>query len=258
LFRSRCPTTDPTATPTDCVEFTYVAPGVGNLNPGMYCNTTMVDQFCVPLAIRLDGSRSQTTGTLITGGRERIFSQVAAQADFSSLVVDDLRVIAPGHGLDAGRFRRDYYDAYVGQVWDKYRGTDLRVRTNKGLFTGRVNSAHQFTFLSDSGDRTAPFSRPSTRDVLFCDGALVSPNDGITGPVGAILAAGLNRSTLHAQADQPSTDPATFYRDPITNRYARVLHGNMVDGKAYASPTTTWRSSPPMCRTDSRPGSPSR
>ncbi|WP_116048462.1 beta-1,3-glucanase family protein [Amycolatopsis palatopharyngis] len=217
----------------DCVEFTYVAPGVGELNPGMYCNTTMVDQFCVPLAITLDGSRSQTTGTLVGGGRKRIFAQVAAQDSFSSLVVDDLRVIAPGHGLDGGRFGRNYYQSYIDRVWERYRGTDLRVRTNKGLFTGRVNSADELAFVSDGGDRTTPFARPSTRDVLFCDGALTSPNDGITGPVGAILGAGLNRSTVHSHTDQPTTDAGSFYRDPITNHYAKILHSNTVDGRAY-------------------------
>ncbi|SFB47730.1 Beta-1,3-glucanase [Amycolatopsis marina] len=217
----------------DSVEFTYVAPGVGDLNPGMYCNTTMVDQFSVPLAIRLDGSRFQTTGTLVAGGRQKIFSQIRAQAGFSSLVVDDLRVLAPGHGLDAGRFDSGYYRSYVDKVWHTYRGTDLRIRTNRGLFTGRVDSADQFTFLSDGGERTAPFARPSTRDVLFCDGALTSPNDGITGPVGAILAAGLNRSTLHSHADQPTTDAGSFYRDPVTNHYARIMHANTVDGRAY-------------------------
>ncbi|PXY22262.1 beta-1,3-glucanase family protein [Prauserella muralis] len=217
----------------DFVEFTHVAPGTPDLRPGMYCNTTMVDQFSVPLAIRLDGARSQTTGTLAPGGRARIFADVAAQQDFGSLVVDDVRVIAPGHGLDAGRFRRDYFDAYIDQVWNRYRGTDLRIQTEGGGYTGHVDGSGHFVFTKDTGEATRPIPRPSTRDVFFCDGALAAPNDGLTGPVAAVLGAGFNRSILHEPGTQPGTDPAAFYRNPVTNHYARIAHSATVDGRAY-------------------------
>jgi hypothetical protein len=79
----------------------------------------------------------------------------------------------------------------------------------------------------------APIRRPSTRDVLFCDGAPAAPNDGVTGPVAAVVAAALNRSTLATDADQPVTDPARYYREPVTNHYARILHEQYSDGRAY-------------------------
>ena len=79
----------------------------------------------------------------------------------------------------------------------------------------------------------APFSRPSTRDILFCDGTLAAPNDGITGPVAATLGAGFNRSTLLASAVEPKTDPAEFYLEDITNRYSAIVHDAFVDGKVY-------------------------
>lgn len=41
----------------DCAEFTYNS-------SGMFCNTTMVDMFSVPLSIRLTGAEDQTTGTV--------------------------------------------------------------------------------------------------------------------------------------------------------------------------------------------------
>lgn len=211
----------------DFVEFTHNA-------SGMYCNTTMVDQFSVPLSIKLDGSQSQTTGTLVDGGRANIFQALANQEGFDQLVLDgDLRVIAPGHGLDAGRFDGSYLDGYIDQVWEKYRGTDLRVRINPGVFSGRVDGSGQLVLTGDAPEQPDPISKPSTRDVLFCDGALHAPNDPYNGPVAAVLGANFNRSTLHQQTEQPSTDPATFYHNPVTNHYARVLHENTVDGKAY-------------------------
>ncbi len=87
----------------DTVEFTFKS-------DGMYCNTTMVDMFSVPLSIRLQGAQDQTTGTIAVGGRERILSGVKENADFAGLRQDDLRVIAPSHGLDLGTFSNTYYD----------------------------------------------------------------------------------------------------------------------------------------------------
>ncbi|WP_160050957.1 MULTISPECIES: glycoside hydrolase family 64 protein [unclassified Nocardiopsis] len=207
----------------DTVEFTHD-------DTGMYCNTSMVDQFSVPLGIRLLGEADQTTGTFRPGGRDAVFEALSADPDFSPLVVGGgERVISPGHGLDAGLFRADFYDAYIDEVWARYSTTDLRVTTNAGTFTGRVDGSGALVF--DGG--VTPIAKPTTRDVFFCDGALHAPNDGITGPVAAILGAAFNRSTLLDSAEHPVTGPAAFYRHGTTNRYAAALHANTEDGKAY-------------------------
>jgi hypothetical protein len=187
----------------------------------------MVDMFSIPMALRLDGQRSQTIGTLVANGRDSIFAGIAANPDFRSLVVgDNLRVVAPGHGIDAGTFSSTYFDPYINDVWSRYTSTDLRVQIPSGVYTGRV-SGGQLVF--NNGVRA--FARPSTKDVFYCDGALNA--GGSSGPVAAILGAAFNRSTLRDYADQPTTDPATFYRTPITNQYARVIHENTQDHKAY-------------------------
>ena len=205
----------------DSVEFTHN-------DAGMFCNTSMVDQFSVPIGIRLTGDADQTTGTFQPGGRAAVFETLAADPVFSSLVHEDLRVIAPGHALDQGLFPSDYFDPYIDEVWAQYASTDLTVTTNAGTFTGRVQG-DQLVF--DGG--VAPISRPSTRDVLFCDGNLAAPNDGITGPVAAIVGAAFNRATLLTASQQPTNDPDTFYQSEIANHYAAVFHANTVDGKAY-------------------------
>ncbi|APU19212.1 glycoside hydrolase family 64 protein [Actinoalloteichus sp. GBA129-24] len=208
----------------DCMEFTFD-------DTGMYCNTTMVDMFSVPLAIDLTGEQSQTTGTLVDGGRAGIFSGVGQDPDFARLVVDDLRVIAPGHGINSGLFDANYFDPYIDQVWSKYSSENLTVNANNRTFTGRVNGD---VFEFDGG--VSAFSRPTTSDVLYCNGALDAPNDGVTGPVAAVLGSGLNRSTLHDNPVAPSTDASSFYRTPVSNHYSRVLHENAVDGRSYGFP----------------------
>ncbi|MCL7424948.1 glycoside hydrolase family 64 protein [Streptomyces sp. YS415] len=206
----------------DCAEFTYNS-------AGMFCNTTMVDMFSVPLSIRLTGAKDQTTGTLRPGGRASVFAAVRQNADFARLVVDDTRVLAPGHGLDAGLFPKDYLAPYIDEVWSTYTGRDLLVTTNAGAFTGRVRGDR----LTFDGPAQVSFARPSTRDVLFCDGTLAAPNDGTTGPVAAVLGAGFNRSTLLSHPSQPTADPAAFYRGPLTNHYSAALHAATEDGRAY-------------------------
>lgn len=206
----------------DCAEFTHNS-------AGMFCNTTMVDMFSVPMNIRLTGSKDQSTGVFRDGGRGAVFAALRQVEAFSRLVVDDTRILAPGHGLDAGLFAKDYLAPYIDEVWSTYTGRDLRITTNAGTFTGRVRG-DRFTF---DGPAQVSFGRPSTRDVLFCDGALAAPNDGTTGPVAAVLGAGFNRSTLLSHPDQPTTDASVFYRTGLTNHYSKAVHTATGDGKAY-------------------------
>jgi len=206
----------------DFVEFTHDA-------SGMHCNTTMVDMFSVPMMIRLTGAKDHSTGRLGAGGRARVFHSLRNNQDFSRLVVGDRRIIAPSHGLDAGHFPQHYFDHYIDKVWHTYQHKNLVVRTNAGSFTGRVRD-HRLTF---TGPASVSFAKPSTRDVLFCDGALAAPNDGTTGPVAAVLGAGFNRSTLLSHPKQPTTRAAAFYGPSVTNHYAKAIHAATSNGKAY-------------------------
>ncbi len=205
----------------DCAEFTYDG-------AGMHCNTTMVDMLSVPLAITLSGSGQQTAGRLRDGGRAAAFSALSGQAGFGGLVLGDLRVISPGHGIDAGLFDANYFAGYVDEVWSHYQSATMTVTAGTNTFTGQVSGGR---FVFSGGVR--PFDRPSTRDVVYCDGALAAPNDGVTGPVAAALGAGFNRGVLTDTGAQPVADAGTYYRRGVTNHYSRVMHENTVDGDAY-------------------------
>jgi hypothetical protein len=168
----------------------------------------------LPLVSRRDGSRykipePESTGfprpTPLPASRlNRRSKRAGALAalrqveEFASLVVGDRRVIAPGHGLDARLFPADCFAPCIDEVWSTYTG---RVRGGQLVFTGPAQVS---------------FARPSTRDVLFCHGALAAPDDGTTGPVAAVLGAGFNRSTPVSTAAQPTTDPASFHRTALT------------------------------------------
>jgi hypothetical protein len=206
----------------DCAEFTYK-------NGAMYCNTTMVDMFSVPMGIQLKGDKDQKTGFLKEGGRDQIFKAVKEAKGFGDLVIDDKRVIAPGHGLGEGKFAKDFFDSYVEKVWETYSSKELVVTTNAGKFTGKVSGDK----LSFTGPGEVSFNKPSTKDILFCDGELAAPNDGTTGPVAAIVGAAFNRSTLASIAEQPTTDPKEFYKGDVVHEYVKAMHAATEDGKAY-------------------------
>ncbi|WP_157756586.1 beta-1,3-glucanase family protein [Plantactinospora sp. KBS50] len=209
----------------DFFEFTHN-------DAGMFCNTTMVDMFSIPMSARLTGAGEAVTGKLVDGGRDAIFTALAAQPGFERLVVGDrIRAIAPGHGIGAGLFSPTYFDGYIEEIWSRYSSESLRVSANNGTCTGRVDGSGRLAFDNGAGS----FARPTTQDVFFCDGALLAPNDGVSGPVAAVLGAGFNRSVLD-RPDQPVTDAAAFYRQPVTNHYARILHEATADHRAYGFP----------------------
>nr|BFE59556.1 hypothetical protein GCM10020063_040820 [Dactylosporangium thailandense] len=206
----------------DFVEFTYN-------DSGMFCNTTMVDMFSIPLALQLRGATVSTTGRLADGGRDAIFAEMQAQPEFRRLVIDGLRVIAPGHGIETGVFSDSYYDGYIQDVWKQYERTTMTLRTGDGAsWTGRITG----DWLDFGG--VVSFAQPSTIDVFFCAGTLMAPNNA-GGAVAAVVGAGFNRSVLD-QPNQPVTDQGTFYQNHTTNHYARILHRHMVDGRVYAFP----------------------
>ena len=186
----------------DCAEFTYNS-------GGMYCNTTMVDMFSVPLAIKLTGAKDQTTGTLKDGARAKIFSDVRAADGFGRLVIDDKRVIAPGHGLDSGLFAKDYFAPSIDEAWSAYAGKDLTVTTNAGTFTGRVSGGK----LSFTGPRARS---PSTSRPPATSSSATAPSPPpTTAPRPGRRRPGRRPQPLHPHLARRTSPPPT--RPPSTS-----------------------------------------
>jgi hypothetical protein len=91
------------------------------------------------------------------------------------------------------------------------------------------------TFKNTSGAVVATFAKPLTKDVWNCAGNLAAPNN-IVGAISRSLCAALNRSTLGTTTTEPDYNAANFYKGALTNHYSRIVHNNMVDGKAYGFP----------------------
>ncbi|MGW4939991.1 beta-1,3-glucanase family protein [Actinoplanes sp. NPDC004185] len=221
----------------DWSEFTYN-------DSGIWLNSSQVDMFAVPHAVSVTSSDGTTavTGQLKPGGRNAVIDAVKADPSFSGLVrtrADGtvLRVLAPGKGADGGDFDPDYLASSIDKAWAAYENTDLTVKPFADqpgkIFTGRTSGA-VMTFTDATGAQVATFTKPTTAHVWGCDGNLAAPNDLVVGPIARSLCAALQRTTLGTQAVEPSTDASTFYRNEPTNLYNKVIHEQMVDGKAYA------------------------
>jgi hypothetical protein len=221
----------------DWSEFTYN-------DSGLWLNSSQVDMFAVPHAVTVTNSAGVTkrTGDLVANGRTNVINTIKGTAGWSSLVYTRssdtvLRVLAPGKAAGAGQLSSTYLDSYIASAWNAYASKTLTVvpfadQPNTKYF-GRT-SGNVMTFTNTSGATVASFNRPSSASVWGCDGDLPAPNDLVVGPISRTLCAALNRGTLGTIDTQPSTNAAQFYQNSPTNVYAKTIHANMSDGKAYA------------------------
>jgi hypothetical protein len=223
----------------DWSEFTYN-------DAGLWLNSSQVDMFAVPHAVTVTGSTGVTkrTGDLVSGGRDAVINGVKAQSGWSGSVYTRsdgtvLRVLAPGKAAGAGLLSATYLDSYINSAWNAYTTKTLTVvpfadQPNTKYF-GRT-SGNVMNFTNAAGQQVASFNKPSSADVWGCAGNLNAPNDLVVGPISRTLCAALNRGTLGTIDTQPSTNAADFYKNSPTNQYARIIHADMADGKAYAFP----------------------
>jgi hypothetical protein len=211
---------------------------------GLFLNSSQVDMFAVPHVVSVTGADGTVTetGEVVAGGRQKVIDAISAQPDFAKSVVTRsdgtvLRVLAPGKAADAGLMSPTYLDPYIDSAWNAYTGKTLTVVPFSDrpdtTFSGRT-SGNTMTFTDRTGAPVATFAKPSTAGVWGCDGALGAPNDQVVGPIARTLCAALQRGTLGTIDTQPGGTAADFYRNSPTNEYAKAIHANMADGKAYA------------------------
>jgi Beta-1,3-glucanase len=220
----------------DWVEYTYDANGLG-------CNTSFVDMTSLPLALKLTGANGEKRVGPQPGAGPRIYVGMREHAHFGNLIVTsggrDLRVIAPGHGIESDVFPADYLDAYIADCWDYFKNNDLSVTyqwpVGKTLnATGRVDAGGKFTFKR-AGKLVRSIPKPTTKDVFFCNGALLAENDEGE-QIAAVIGAALNRTVLRGTSSQPQCTSSGFYTNEHTNFYSLVLHQNTIDGLCYGFP----------------------
>ncbi|GAB2755651.1 glycoside hydrolase family 64 protein [Streptomyces bullii] len=212
---------------------------------GMWFNSTQVDMFSAPYAVglqRADGS-TVSTGRLKPGGYNGFFNALRGQpGGWANLIQTRpdgtvLRALSPLYGLETGALPATVMDDYINRVWRKYATSTLTVTPfadqPSTKYYGRV-SGDVMHFTNSAGTVVTSFQKPDSASVFGCYKRLDAPNDLVRGPISRTLCAGFNRSTLLVNPNQPDSGSAAFYQDVVTNHYARKIHAQMADGKAYA------------------------
>ncbi|MFI6678358.1 glycoside hydrolase family 64 protein [Kribbella sp. NPDC050470] len=212
---------------------------------GLWINSTQVDMFSAPYAVgvQLANGTDKYTGHLKPGGYNRVLNALRGQpggwANLVQTAPDGsvLRALSPLYGVETGALPANAMDDYVNRVWSKYSSETLTV-TPFGdqpsiKYFGRV-SGNAMNFTNSSGAVVTSFQKPDSASIFGCFKLLDAPNDQIRGPISRTLCAGYNRSTLLTNPNQPDPNNAGFYLDGVTNHYARHIHAQMADGKAYA------------------------
>lgn len=212
---------------------------------GLWINSTQVDMFSAPYAVGVQAADGtvKNTGHLKPGGYNGFYNALRGQpggwANLIQTRADGtvLRALAPGHGIEAGALPANIMDDYINRVWNKYTTSTLTVTpfaSQPGIkYYGRV-SGGVMNFTNGSGTVVTSFQKPDSDSVFGCYKRLDAPNDQVRGPISRTLCAGFNRSTLLTNPNQPDAGSANFYQDVVTNHYARKIHAQMADGKAYA------------------------
>lgn len=222
----------------DFCEFTYNASQI-------YANISYVDFASIPISLALTNAAGavQKISGMGTNGLDTICANLIAQhnadgAGWNQLVVTsggaNLRALSPNNGIvmNSSLFA-GYFQPYVNQVWSKYSGQSLTVDTQASW--GSVNGTVSGGTLNFPG--VGSFAQPSAADIFSCS---TGPFANAAGEFGALIArisAAFNRSTLLTDTDQPDGEnPANYYKNAITNHYARIVHATNLDGRGYAFP----------------------
>ena len=222
----------------DFCEFTYNS-------SQLYVNISYVDFVSIPVSLSLKDSTGavQTVSGMPANGLDTVCSGLTAQnasdgVGWDKLIVTsggkNLRALSPNNGIvmDSSLFS-GYYQPYVDQVWSQYSGEALTVDTQAsyGSLSGTVSGG----VLSFPNAGT--FAQPTAGDIFSCSTGPFANTAGALGPLVARISAAFNRSTLLTDTDQPDGEnPANFYKNAITNHYARIVHAANLDGRGYAFP----------------------
>lgn len=245
----------------DFVEFDYKVSPDSKL-PGMGVNTTQVQMVGIPTILELGNTgttppRHEISGADGDGTRSKLMKALGDDPAFKTLIVtgtatntnvSPIRAVSLDNGIRSGRdnvpdvphfLPTTFYDAYITQVWEKYKLEDLTAKTSAfGTFIGRVNAQDQMIF-TQQGKRTVVVPRPETNDVIIGDGKLLAdlPNaktdeeKAVVTEIASMFSACFNRTTLlvlnqliRNPTDFDSKNFALFYQNAPTNLYSKLNH----------------------------------
>lgn len=220
-----------------------------NLDPNgtIYSNISYVDFVGLVLGMQLEDNNgpTQTARGLRAGSVDGVCNDLRAQGQrdgrpWGGHCVTNgsgnvVRVLSPNSyaDVDPNGFA-DYWNDYVNQVYSRYSGSDLTMRTQFGDHQCRANG----NTMTCNGDERA-YDKPSARDIWGCNGGpFANTGSDLHKAHLAILCAAFHRTTLLLDGGniQPSLPASSYYTTSPSNFYSKSVHAHELDGKGYAFP----------------------
>jgi hypothetical protein len=226
----------------DFAEFTWTAH-----DNTMGGNATQVDMFGFAMLIAMKGKDDggnpvvRKAGFSDPAARQNIFAALQnAGRPWNKLIIGNLRIVAPYHGMDLGRFPHNQLDQYISGVWAKYKTQSLFARAEGIEYNGTVQGG-DLVFQQIGGPESFKFDKPTSYHAYqnFMPAILgPSGNAARAGVVGAMLSASFMRTMLFLNRnlidERASCKVGKFYTDAPVNMYAKTFHENALRGLAYS------------------------
>jgi len=206
------------------------------LNNQIWCNTTQVDQFGLPMAMELfQGSASSYSSfgkVGITESRAAIMSEynAAVPAAFQGLA-GTYRILAPLHGsFGAGLANGNYFDSYVNSVWSQYTNSSLSLSIGAAVYTGKVGSDNRLAFTTPGNSTVYFVGKPTSQAVWGGLGQLATGNS-VELQLEAQICAAFHRHVIDNPANL--TNVSAYYGAAPTDYFSKFWHAHSINGRAY-------------------------
>lgn len=236
----------------DFGEFAIVPKG--SAYQGIFINTTRVDHFGFPLKLHVTGldGYEQTVGEPLTETRDELFAKFIAQvpAEFRGLAkapYAPYRVMAPAHasfqvspeGI-AGE-NAEYLDAYIAEVWNKWRNEELVLTLDNGWDTFRGRVEGDSLVFDDGLGEYFVHGIPTTSMAMLGNGLLDDASGTAPGSdayhkqlqLQAQVTAALNRHVAHLQGEFWHSAELFYPEGEVANWYTKFWHDHAINGLTY-------------------------
>jgi hypothetical protein len=248
----------------DFVEWTY--------NPaypkdsGWNGNITNVDATNIPMQFNIvgadqTGKELDLASGMKPGDYSKLRADLRSNPDFAKLVLAGTqRVLSPADGIfqhatkSGPAFSSTYLDDYINKVWKKYETDTLTTETNLfGHWAGQVKNDQLVFTQQDGSPKLEPvaFRKPTTLEAFanddICASGCRSKNkaeweqEDVNNQIRAIFLAAIMRATLLTDTtlgikyeSKYCKESQLFYQGNTMNFYAKYLHANTLEGRAYA------------------------
>jgi hypothetical protein len=220
-------------------------------------NVTQVDQFGMPLLLRLYGTDpTNNQPTMVDAGfTDRRPPIMNAYASFgppwNTLVLSNgggarMRVVAPYHGIEMGVFPSNALQPYVDQVWSTYTSQQMMVThvckqdgSKPHTFIGQVSGGNLVFTDTINPMLQFQFPKPDTLTVYRNEiHASPTPSNELTlclaKGVAAKLGGALVRTNLLVNSNLDACQLHQFYVNNPIQSYAQLFHQFGINGLAYS------------------------